>query len=120
MGDLNDRWQPIMDIDPMKRKPREWAVIYCFELAPPISDDLWSEYEWAYHVSFDLRYRLLPDRNKSGKLLDSYDKSSDMELRAMDLKRDLFMGADIGEKYIFNEGKYIETEWVKKRLLLLT
>ena len=56
----------------------------------------------------DLQYVLLPDKN------GDYDKANNMELRAMEIKRDLFMGADEGEKYVLQR-QYIETEWARRR-----
>lgn len=113
---LKEKWDPIKDVDPAKRRPTEWAKIYLVELVGDIPNSLWNEYEWAYNFS-KLDYRLLPDRNKDGSLLGTYEKAEDMEMRAMELKRDLFMGADIGEKYVLQE-KYIETEWVRRKLSL--
>lgn len=117
---LKDKWEPIQDLDFSRRKPDEWARIYFIKLVGAIPIVLWNEYEWAYHLP-NLKYYPMPDRNKKGELLDSYDKSASMEMRAISLRRDIFMGADLGEKYVLEtEGKYIETEWVRKRLTLMT
>ncbi|MFW6007878.1 MAG: hypothetical protein ACOCP8_01325 [archaeon] len=113
--ELKDKWEPVEKVDQSRRKPKEWANIYHIELLGNIPNSLWSEYEWAYHLFTDLQYYPLPDRNKKGVQLDSYEKSAQKELRAMELKRDIFMGADMGEKKVLKE-KYIETQWVRNRL----
>ena len=106
MADI--KWQPIENIDVNRRKPNEWAKIYRMKLIKNTLDDLWTEYEWAYYLMKDLQYVLLPDKN------GDYDKANNMELRAMEIKRDLFMGADEGEKYVLQR-QYIETEWARRR-----
>lgn len=109
-------WESISDIDPMKRKPSEWAQIYNVRLFGDVPNELWSEYEWSYN--FDkLKYMLLPDRDRSGKIIDSNEKSEKMEMRALEIKRDLFKNADMGEKMVLQE-KYIEINWVKRKLNL--
>ncbi|MNB94873.1 hypothetical protein D3C81_944920 [compost metagenome] len=97
------------DIDFSRRKINEWSDIYGVKLVTPIQDDrLVSEFEWAYFLcSADY----LPN-NKD------FERFSEMENRAMELKRDVFMGASIGEKQILNS-RYIETEWCRKRLNVL-
>jgi hypothetical protein len=113
---LNDKWEPIQNVDPMKRKPDEWARIYNFKIFNP-PQDLWSEYEWAYNLP-KLNYMPLPDRDKNGQLLDSSEKATNMEIRGLELRRDIFMGADAGEKYVL-EKQYMETEWCRRRINLL-
>lgn len=105
------KWMPIEKVDSMKRKPNEWAKIYHMQLFGDIPNRLWSEYEWAYNLS-DLQRCLLPDKN------DDFEQAGLMELRADELRRDLFMGADIGEKEVLKE-KYIETEWIRMKLLTI-
>ncbi len=114
----NDKWEPIDDYDPAKRKPREWAKIYNLELIGDIPNSLWSEYEWAYNLITRLKYYPLPDTSKDGTQLDSYENATLQELRAMELNRDLYMGADLGEKKVLEE-KYIETQWVRQKLNFL-
>lgn len=108
METINEKWEPIKDVDPMRRKPIEWSRIYLIKLLEPVPDVLWNEYEWAYNM-LGFNYELLSDKN------GDFDKANLLELRAMELKRDLFMGADIGEKYVL-EKQYIETEWLRRRL----
>lgn len=107
----NNKWVPIPNVDPLRRKPHEWAKIYHIKLHDKVKDDIWSEYEWAYNL-FKLKYTLIPDKN------GEYDKANEMELRALELKRDLFMGADDGEKYVL-EKQYIETEWIRSKNLFI-
>lgn len=101
----NERWLPVENPDPIKRKPDEWAKIYGIKLLEPLGDHLWSEYEWAYYF-IDLSYY---------PASQDFDKITEMEMRAYELRRDLFLGADIGEKDILND-KYIETRWIKTKI----
>jgi hypothetical protein len=108
---LKNKWEPINNIDPMKRKPWEWAKIYNVKLISPSPEDLWSEYEWAYNLP-NLKYVPIPDK------YGEFDKANEMELRAIELRRDLFIGADLGERHVLEkEKRYIETEWVRKNLM---
>lgn len=109
----NDKWEVVANIDPMRRKPYEWARIYLMELITPAPELLMNEYEWAYTLmSGEFKYNLLPDKN------GDFDKSGLMELRAMELKRDLFMGADMGERYVLQK-QYIETEWLRRKMTFM-
>ncbi|AEO93690.1 gp432 [Bacillus phage G] len=106
----NPNWVPVDNVDFSKRKVKEWATIYKVKLLEEPDDDrLWSEYEWAYNF-FDLKYQA--DLDNVEKLEEFFEEFSEREMRAMELRRDLFMGASIGEKEILKE-KYIETEWVR-------
>jgi len=109
--EVNEKWEPVVDADPMRRKPLEWARIYRIKLLEPPPDILWNEYEWAYNM-LALNYELIPDKD------GDFDKAVLMELRAMELKRDLFMSADMGERYVL-EKQYIETEWLRRRLTFI-
>jgi hypothetical protein len=93
---FKDKWESVQDLDFARRKPDEWARIYFIKLVGTIPNVLWNEYEWAYHLP-TLKYYPMPDRDKNGGLLDSYDKSAVKEMRATELRRDIFMGADMGE-----------------------
>lgn len=108
-NNINVKWEPITNADFARRKPIEWARLYNIKVYNQIPDVMWNEYEWAYHLINNFQYDLLPDDN------NDFDKASLMELRAMELKRDLFMGADIGEKHVL-ETQYIETEWLRRRI----
>lgn len=101
-----EKWVPIPNPDISKRKPNEWAKIYLIKLIDQPNHELWSEYEWAYHFITDLGY--YPDT-------EDFDSMSEKEMRAIELRRDLFLGADIGENEIL-KSKYIETAWVKSKL----
>lgn len=115
---FKDKWVPVLNVDPMKRKPKEWAKIYNIQLVDE-HHGIWSEYEWAFHLA-DIEYYPLIDTDSNGNMLDTFDRSSAMEMRALELRRDLFMGADIGERHVLTEKKkYIETEWVNRKLNLL-
>jgi len=105
---VDNKWQPIENIDVNRRKPEEWAKIYHMKLIKNTISDLWNEYEWAYYLSKDLKYQLLPDKN------GDYEKANNMEMRALEIKRDLFMSADEGEKYVL-QSQYMETEWCRRR-----
>ena len=115
---LKDKWEPVENVDYSKRKPKEWAKIYNIHLLEEI-DGIWSEYEFAYMLS-SLKYRPLADETNSNIEFDSYEKSALMELRALELRRDLFYGADPGELSILRDDKlYVETHWVKRKLNLI-
>jgi hypothetical protein len=105
---VNEKWEPIANIDPVRRKPLEWARIYLIKLTEPPPDIIWNEYEWAYNM-INMNYILLPDKD------GDFDKAGLMELRAMELKRDLFVSADMGERFVL-EKQYIETEWMRRRI----
>jgi hypothetical protein len=106
-------WEKVEDVDMKKRTPEEWAEIYHIKLLGDITHQLWSEYEWAYHFP-TLNYQPLPD--DQGEFM----KFSEMELRAHELRRDLIKTADNGERYVLQEEeRYIETDWVKRRLKLI-
>ena len=72
----------------------------------------WNEYEWAYNFT-KLSYKpILKDEDG----FPDWDKISEKEMRAQYLKRDLFLGADMGEKEILKQ-KYIETQWVRNNTM---
>jgi hypothetical protein len=104
--DRNPKWEFVENVDYARRTAHEWAKIYLVELLEePIDNNMWSEFEWAYNL-FTMRYR--PDT------IDM-DAFSELEQRAMELRRDVFMGANLTEKNMLNEA-YVETDWVRKRL----
>ena len=90
----------------IKRKPQEWAKIYHIKLLDSMENILLNEYEWAYKID-ELRYTLIPDK------YGDFDNASLMELRALELKRDLFMMSDLGEREIL-EQRYIEIQWLRR------
>jgi len=101
----NDKWSPILNVDLMKRKPPEWAKIYRIKVLSDIpNDELWSEYEWAYHY-FNMEYAPVYEKQ-------SFDKFEEMDARAMQLYTDLHMSADEGEKYVLKI-KFILPEWIR-------
>lgn len=109
----NPNWEPVENIDFSRRNAQEWANIYKVELLEEPKDDrLWSEYEWAYNF-LNMKYR--PNIKDATKLEDFLEEFAEKEMRAMEIRRDLFMGASIGEKDILNE-RYIETEWCRNAL----
>jgi hypothetical protein len=105
------KWQPIQDPDITRRSPQEWANIYNIELLSNVSG-AWNEYEWAWNFP-NLSYQPLK-KDKDG--LYDYDSITDKETRADFLRRDLFLGADLGEKEVLKE-RYIETIWVRNHTL---
>lgn len=113
------RWETVEIIDMSRRKPEEWAIIYNLKLIGEYpKDELWSEYEWAFNL-LKMDYRFIPDTNNGNQEFDSYDKSSEMEMRAMELYRDLVSNADMGEKYVLiTEKRFILTGWVRSKLML--
>lgn len=104
-------WQPIQDPDITKRTPQEWAKIYNIELLTDING-LWNEYEWAWNFP-NLSY--IPSKKTKDGYYD-FDSITEKENRASFLRRDLFLGADDGEKIILKD-KYIETTWLRKHLI---
>ena len=104
------KWQPIQDTDMTKRTPEEWAKIYNIKLTEEATG-FWSEYEWAYN--FD-KLSYVPIFEDDG--VYDWDKIANWELRAMNIRRDIFMGADMGEKDILKQ-KYIETQWLRDHTL---
>ena len=110
------KWEQVEDLDYARRKIKEWANIYNIELVE-FEDDgrLWSEYEWAYRL-FDMKYNPIIINWKN--MDEELEKFSEKEMRAMELRRDVFMGATLGEKELLKE-KYIETEWCRERLSVL-
>jgi hypothetical protein len=96
-------------VDQIKRYPKEWAKIYKIQLVNDEINEMWSEFEWAYNL-FNLDYMLIPTN-------DDYEESELMEMRAMDIKRDIFQNADYGEKLMLKE-RYIDTSWVRQQMLL--
>lgn len=110
MDNLKDKWEPVEKIDPKKRKPNEWAKIYSIKLIGEYPNELWSEYEWSFYLP-TLKYMPIPDKN------GEFEYFSEMDLRSLEIRRDLFMGADIGERHVLtNENKYIETNWVRHKM----
>lgn len=109
----NEKWEIVEPIDLSRRKAQDWAKIYFVELLEePIDDRLWSEYEWAYYF-FNMNYR--PDTKNFKNYDEGLEKFAEMEMRAFEIRRDVFLGASIGEREILNE-RYIETEWCRGRL----
>lgn len=107
---MNEKWEYLSDVDSTRRLPQDWAKIYYIKpLSQLPQDRLWSEYEWAYNF-VNVQYIPL-NFNKT-------EKTSEMELRATLLRRDLFIGADESEKNIL-ENQYIETLWAKRMLKCL-
>lgn len=112
--DKNAKWEPIENIDYSRRTASEWAKIYGIELISSINDGrVWSEYEWAYNV-FNADYRPLYISNQEY----DFEKLDQMELRIFEIRRDIFLGASVGEKELLKE-KYHETEWCRRRLHVL-
>jgi len=101
-----DKWEEVENIDLSRRKPEDWARIYKVNLLNSFNDDrLWSEFEWAYHFC-----------NSDYTSMDGdFETLAEYEMRAMDIKRDLFLGATPDEKKILKD-RYIETEYVRRKL----
>lgn len=103
----NEKWQALTDPDITKRTPDEWAKIYKVKLTSQISG-WWNEYEWAYNFQ---KLSYIPAQKDSEGFPD-WDSVCEKEMRAQYLNRDLFLGADMGEKEILKT-KYIETQWIR-------
>lgn len=109
MSGRNEKWEPVDNLDYRRRKMEDWAKTY--GVIVDIEEDeerLLSEYEWAHFMSNN-DYRPC-DKN--------FEKLAVMELRAMELNRDIFMGATLQEREIL-VSRYIETDWVRRRLNVL-
>ena len=107
----SETWQPIQNPDITRRTCDEWANIYGIKLITPVNG-FWNEYEWAYN--FD-KLNYMPNiKDEDG--FPNWDAICDKELRAQFLKRDLFLGADLGEKQVLKE-KYIETQWIRNHTM---
>jgi len=103
------------DIDLSKRKPPEWASIYCIKLNECDNiTELMNEYEFAWNLMHKYKYSLLPD--KQGE----YDYASMKELRAEMLAMDIYINATSSEKYVLDkEKKYLDTEFIRTQLHLI-
>lgn len=106
-----EKWQPVQNPDLTKRTPDEWAKIYGVKLTSQIAG-WWNEYEWAYNFS-TLKYTPF---KKDDDGFPDWDGIADKEMRAQFIKRDIFLGADMGEKEVLNE-KYMETNWIRNHIL---
>jgi hypothetical protein len=107
-------------VDPVYRKPNEWARIYNIHLIDR-ADNICSEYEWAWNMTNKYKYYPLPDIQEDGSFdFDSFDKSNEFEGRAQDIARNIYIHADVGEKSLIDKDmNYVETNWVKHNLKLL-
>lgn len=102
-----------LNIDMSKRTPEEWANIYHIRLYSAFPRVLWTEFEWCYNM-INMDYQYISEKVE-GEL--SSEKAEEMELRAMEIKNLIFQLAEPAEKNILKD-RYIETEWIKKRLLI--
>lgn len=105
-----EKWQPIQNPDLTKRTPQEWANIYGIKLTKEING-FFNEYQWAYYFT-TLSY--VPSKIEDG--LPDWDSITDKEMRAQFLRRDIFLGADMGEKEVLKE-RYMETNWIRNHTL---
>jgi hypothetical protein len=110
MSGKNERWEPVESLDYTRRVISDWEKIYGIVIKKDNFDDsrLFSEYEWAYCMC-NMDYS---PNNKN------FEKLAVMELRAMELNRDIFMGATLQEREVL-VNRYMETTWVRKRLNVL-
>ncbi len=109
----SETWQPVQDVDITKRWPNEWAKIYGVQLIEPYDMQLINEYEFAYN--FVNKYNYIPIK-KTNEGLPDFDAITDKELRASFINRDIFKGADIGEKALLKYG-YVETQWYRDHFI---
>jgi len=109
MVDKNSKWEPVENPDYSRRTMSDWAKIYGVKACLEDDGRVWSEYEWAYHM-FNAEY--VPQTK-------DFDKLAAMEMRALELRRDIFVSASISEREILIN-KYIETDWVRKKLNVLS
>lgn len=98
-----------LNIDMAKRLPQEWANIYNLKIHSFMQNTLWTEFEWAYNLP-NLDYEYISKNYNS-------EKAEEMELRAFEIKNLIFQTADAAEKSILKD-KYIETEFIKNKLLV--
>ena len=108
MIEKNSKWESVESVDYSRRKQNEWEKIYGIKLLSEIDDRIWSEYEWSYHMC----------KEDYKSIHKDFEKIAIMEMRAMELRRDIFMGANLSEREILSKN-YIETEWVRKKLNVL-
>ena len=109
MSTKNAKWEPVEFPDYSRRKMEEWANIYGISINVEDDGRLWSEYEWAYNMC---------NADYVPKTKD-FEKLSAMEMRALELRRDIFVSATTNEREILVK-KYIETDWVRKKLNVLS
>ena len=100
----------VVNIDQGRRTLTEWAKIYYIKFTEDIDNVLCGEYEWAYNY-YNFKFIPVLDSN------NEFESNAKMEMRAMEIKRDLFVNADMGEKMVLKE-KYMDTEFVKSKLHL--
>ena len=110
-SNLDNRPLMVIDPDPEKRKPLEWAKIYFIKLvgAQKIQNKLMGEYEFAWDYINLLNYLPLKDDN------GEFETYSNFELRAQGLHADMFINATLGEKEALRT-KYIDTSFVRRQL----
>jgi hypothetical protein len=108
MVDKNEKWEPVENLDHSRRTANDWANIYGICIDIPNDGRFWSEYEWAYYMC---NADYLPKTK-------DFERLSAMEMRALELRRDMFVAANINEREVLVE-KYIETDWVRKKLNVL-
>lgn len=105
-----EKWQPIQNPDTTKRTPEEWSKIYGIKLQEKTTG-WYNEYEWAYNF---LKLKYIPSKLTEDNLPD-WDSITSQEMRAQFLNRDLYLGADLGEKEVL-KNQYIETNWIRKHM----
>lgn len=106
-----ETWDPVTDPDITRRTPDEWAKIYGIKLLTQVPG-WWNEYEWAYNFTSLSYIPLLKDEDG----FPNWDQIAEKEMRAQYLKRDLFLGADMGEKELLKT-KYVETQWLRNNTM---
>ena len=104
-------WQPIQNPDITLRTPEEWAKIYNIKLLSNVGNCMWNEYDWAWNFP-NLIYE--PAKKTKDGFYD-FESVTEKEERADFLRRDLFLGADLGEKEILKE-RYIQTNWLRTHI----
>ena len=114
MAEVNNNYViNVSDVDQMKRKPLEWAKIYCVKLIDcPDTDKLMNEYEWAWTLLHNYKYMPIQDT-------DDFETAAEKELRAEMLAMDIYLNAEEKEKYLLDKNnEYIITGFIRYKMLL--
>ena len=105
---IEDIWQPIEDVDMTKRFPEEWARINGISIINCTKNELMNEYEFAYWLP---SWNYVPVKKTADGIMD-FDSIAEREMRLTYIRRDIFMGADYGERLMLNDN-YVETVWIR-------
>ena len=109
---IEDIWKQIEDVDMTKRFPEEWARINGISIINCTKNELMNEYEFAYWLP---SWNYVPVKKTADGIMD-FDSIAEREMRLTYIRRDIFMGADYGERLMLNDN-YVETVWIRNNVL---